>query len=49
MRERQRQRQRGHTCVSKWERGRERILIRLHRASAEPEMGLDVTDHEIIT
>ena len=31
------------------ERGRERILIRLHIVSAEPDMGLNPTNHEIMS
>ena len=39
--ERERERQR--------ERGRERISGRLHAVSAEPNSGLDLTNHEIVT
>ena len=31
------------------ERGKERIPSRLHAVSAEPNTGLDLTNHEIMT
>ena len=31
------------------ERGRERIPSRLHTVSTEPDVGLDLTNHEIMT
>ena len=46
-----------HTCTQaeegqrerERERGRERILSRFHAISAEPEAGLEHTNHEIMT
>ena len=41
-RERERERERGR------ERGRQRIRARLHTESEEPDVGLDLTNHEIM-
>ena len=48
----ERERAREHACVSREgqrERERDRIPSRLCAVSAEPDMGLDPTNHEIMT
>ena len=51
MRERERERKRERERVSRGgaERGRERIQSRLHAVSSEPNVGLDLTNCEIMT
>ena len=47
------EREREHTQVLEQGRGREkereRILSRLHTVSTEPDMGLELMNHEIVT
>ena len=49
MRERERERERAHASRGGAEREGERIPSRFHAVSAEPNAGLDLTNHEIVT
>ena len=46
---RERERERAHEPGRGRERGRERIPSRLHTASSEPDVELELTNHEIMT
>ena len=46
---REREREREQAREGQRERGRERIPSRLHTASAEPDAGFDLLNHEIMT
>ena len=49
LRERERERERETVQVGEGQRGKERIPSRLHIFSAEPDVGLDPTNPEIMT
>ena len=44
-----RERERAQAGEGQRERGREKIPSRLHAVSREPNAGLDLTNHEIVT
>ena len=48
-RERERGRERTSKGGAEREKEKERILSRLHTVNAEPEVGLELTNHEIMT
>ena len=44
-----RRRKRERPCVGEWGRGRERFSSKLHAGSTEANVGLELTNHEIMT
>ena len=48
-RKREREREREGTCAGEGQRERERIPSRFHADSSEPDVELDLTNHEIMT